>query len=124
MASPTGDDREGAAGDSAPPIWEDTGILLFGLLLVGLGGLGLATGQAVLVLPADHRTGSSLAWVVSGPGGRVVAAGLLALGTGCLGRWRWGAWTRWPTRCGVGGAGLLVVGLLVAGLVRLVTWLA
>jgi hypothetical protein len=98
--------------------------LLFGLLLVALGVWGLATGQTVLVFPGDHRAGTSLSWLVPEPGARVVAAGELALGAGLIGRWRWGEWYRCSTRLGVAGGAMLVVGLLAAGVARLVNWLA
>ena len=124
MTTPPRGESERPSRDPGPPIWEDTGLLLFGLLLLALGVWGLATGQTILVFPGDHRTGTSLSWLVAEPGARVVAAGELALAAGLIGRWRWGEWYRWSTRLGLAGGALLVIGLLVVGVVRLVNWLA
>ncbi len=110
--------------DPGPPIWEDTGLLLFGLLLVVLGVTGIATGKAILVFPGDGRTGSALIWTMSGAGSRIVAAGLLALGTACIGRWRWGEWTGNSARCVWIGVGLLSGGLLIEGINHLLIRLA
>lgn len=106
------------------PIWEDTGILLFGLLLIVLGGVGVIWGRTAIVLPsASGSNEASFIWPISGIGARVAGIGLLLIGTGLVGRWRWGQWTQWPVRCGVIGAGFVAVGLLVVGVAWLLCYL-
>ncbi|AMV25561.1 hypothetical protein VT84_14280 [Gemmata sp. SH-PL17] len=124
MEPPRSSDGTSAPADPGPPIWEDTGLLLFGLLLVVLGVTGIATRKAILVFPGDGRTGSALIWTVTGAGSRIVAAGPVELGTACIGRWRWGEWTCGSPRCAWIGVGLLSVGLLIEGINHLLIWLA
>jgi hypothetical protein len=111
------DDKQ-AKPKPAPRNREDVEILLFGLLQLGLGTVGLASGHAIIVVPGDPIA-SPLSGVVSGPGGRIVAVGLLTVGIACVGRWHRRALARWHLRCGLAGAGFMAVGLLIEGIGRL-----
>lgn len=108
--SPPPDDR---------PDWQTTaGKVLLCLLPVALGVSGLVTGTSVVLIPGGHQSGQagqSLVWTVSGPLGRVVALGLLALGLGGLAKLR--ATGRSPRASWAIGLGLLLAlgGSLIHG---------